>query len=376
MSSTLRDVGKGGKVRSSAVEGGRLEQEPTSALCRRFGEESRTGCLHLTGNVDGERPEARLYLREGRVYTARALTSRTRLGDRLVGGGHLTAEQLEVALVSQKRRSVPMRLGDVLVASGMVSRDVLRRVVRDQIVDSVAVALGWRAGAWQFLDGETVPEDVPLGLGMQDTLMEAARRLGQLEVIRAHLGGMDTVVDFASDGKDAMLSLRPDEWAMVTHIDGSTSVAEIAERSGYGQLEAARIIYGLLSAGVVVRLQTATDALPTRPVASSDEDGATSGGADGAADGAGSAAGSAPAAADTDYLADLEWFGERARPKPATPVGEPAPAERSAAYSGALFAEVGDEGDAQNTPQFRDMLQPRKPPARKKKGFLDRFRRG
>lgn len=174
-------------------------------------------------------------------------------------------------MVLKRSQATSTRLGDVLVASGMVPRERLRTVVREQIVDSVAVPLAWTTGSWRFEEGESVVQDIPLGLGMQDTLMEAARRLGQIEVIQAHMGSMDTVVDFPQTGDEAKLSLKPDEWAMLTHIDGMTSVADIAERAGYTQLETARIIYGLLSAGVVVRVdpEAAAAEEEQRPPASS-----------------------------------------------------------------------------------------------------------
>ncbi|CAN5472962.1 hypothetical protein BH23ACT9_BH23ACT9_01980 [soil metagenome] len=254
------------------MESGRLENESTASLCRRLAVTSRTGCLHLIGELPGGDLQADVYLREGRVYTATAPGGRARLGDRLVGGGYLSAEQLETALTAQQHHPAATRLGDVLVASGAVTREQLRTVIREQIVDSVAVPLGWSNGRWWFADGEAVAEDIPLGLGMQDTLMEASRRQGQIEVIQTHMGSMDTVVDFASGGSESKLSLKPDEWAMLTHIDGFASVADIADRAGYTTLEAARIIYGLLSAGVVIKVGAPPAAaeggspLPTRPM--------------------------------------------------------------------------------------------------------------
>lgn len=237
-----------------------------SVVCRRLAGESRTGCLYLLADADETDREVRIYLREGKIYTAAAPGQRARLGDRLVGGGHLTAEDRDRALQLQASDSPDERLGDLLVSEGMVDREVLRQVIREQISDSIAVALARSKGEWRFVPEEAVPEDVPLGLGMQDTLMEAARRLGQLEVIRARLGGLDAVVDFGAGSKEMRLALKPDEWAMLTHIDGYNSVKEIAEMAGYGELEAARIIYGLLSAGVVHVVGDGASGLPAAPM--------------------------------------------------------------------------------------------------------------
>lgn len=204
--------------------------------------------------MDESDEDARVWFRTGRIASATAPAGLASLGDRLVGGGHLSAEALGRAVTAQQARADQPRLGDMLVELGLVDRQVLRTVIRDQMLDSLAAVLGWRSGVWRFAEGETIRQDVPLGLGVQDAIMEAARRLGQLEVISTRLGPMDSVVDFPRDRDPGTMSLHADEWAMLTHIDGRNSIARIAERSGYGRFEAARIIYGLLCAGVVVRV--------------------------------------------------------------------------------------------------------------------------
>lgn len=245
------------------VDDGRLETEQTAALCRRLAEESRTGCLHVAGR-NTQTQVGRAYFADGSLYTATATAARARLGDRLVGGEHITPEQLTTALDYQRQHAADSRLGDVLVQLGLLQRDVLRRVVRDQILDSLTAMISWDAGVWRFVEGESVPEDVPLGLGVQDALMEASRRLGELSVITTQLGSLDAVVDFRTGGNESQLSLKPDEWAMLTQIDGHATVAEIAHRAGYGQLEAARIVYGLLAAGVVTLVPDEGPSAPDR----------------------------------------------------------------------------------------------------------------
>lgn len=209
----------------------------------------------------GDPAEANLWLRDGRITTATAPGRLTLLGHRLVEGGHLGAEQLEQALAAQRDRLEPVRLGDLVVQMGLVSREVLRAAVRDQALDAIAVPLGWRSGTWAFDDGEALAVDIPLGLGVQDALMEAARRLGPIEVVERHVGSRDTIVDFTATGAESRLSLRPEEWALLTHIDGFRSVGEIAERAGCPPAEANRMIFALMAAGVVVRVDPAGSAV-------------------------------------------------------------------------------------------------------------------
>jgi hypothetical protein len=241
------------------MESGTLSDHPPSEILRGLASLRATGCLRLE---QGE-TSASVHFRDGLVYTAAAPAARARLGDRLVGAGHVTEEQLAGTLALQRSLAEPRRIGEILIERGLIDRETMRTYVREQIADSVAATLRWTHGEWIFTEGEEVAEDAPLDMSVENLLMEAARRLEEWGVIEARLGSVDTVVDFDPDGSASELSLTPDEWSMLTRIDGASSIAEIAEEAGYGQFEAARIIYGLLTAGVVTVVVASDD--PTTP---------------------------------------------------------------------------------------------------------------
>lgn len=363
----------------------------TPEVCRRFAAESRTGCLRIrSGDV-----LALVFFRAGRIYTATAPEARARLGDRLLGAGLITPHQLSRALEEQRNRRPSPRLGEILIEHGIVDREAIRVVVREQITDSVTAAVSWTTGEWTWSDGEEVPEDVPLGMTVPDLLMEATRRLEELEVIRGRLGSLDAVVDFDAAGGAADLSLTPDEWSMLTRINGSASIAEIAEDAGYGQLEAARIIYGLLSAGVV---HVVDDGLG--------DDAAAAGGAAQADAGDGAlrdAGGAGPSRADD--VSPWESFDAAldAAPPPDAPTAPAArPAEAAPPRNAATnddrrelmreFAGLDDADDEDAHDERRgdgppgaaaprERLRPGAPPPgppadeEPRKGFLGRFRR-
>ena len=304
-------------------------------MCRRLAAESRTGCLHLLpGEASGE-PEVRIWFREGRIHTAVATEGRRRLGEILVAEAGLPQGSLDRALDQQRREPGDVRIGDVLVDMGLVDRETLRDAVRDQILETLALAIGRRRGAWRFVPDAAVKWDVPLGSGMQDALMEASRRLDAPDVIAWRLGGMDAVVDFGSDDADVRMSLRAREWAMLTHIDGRNSIAEIARRAGEDPDTTARVVHGLHAAGVVHVL---------RPPAPSFDDLR--------ADLVGVSDRPVPAAGTTTAGVDLEARGAPVAvvpvppPPPIPPPPRPPPdAERTppATSSAALFADLADE---------------------------------
>ena len=225
---------------------GRLEQTDAADVLRRAGDARETGRLDLRhGEV-----EARIWLQDGEVYSATAPQVRSRIGDRLVGALLIGEAELHHALREQRARTPRPRLGDLLVERGLVAADDLAQLLHEQVADSVAVVMGWRTGTWSFTAGDRREEDVPLRCSLENLLMEAARRQEELEVVWSRLGSAECVVDFAR-GATRDLSLTADEWALLTRVDGAATLGDIADESGYGQLPTARVIYGLLSAGVV-----------------------------------------------------------------------------------------------------------------------------
>lgn len=333
--SRLERSGEVGSCYSRVVQSGRLEVEPLPALCRRLAAESRTGCLRI-GDAESPEHDILLYLRDGRLYTAHTTEGRLRLGERLVQGGHVSPVQLRQALAAQDDGPPGVRLGDVLVAQGFVPREVLRAVVREQISDTIGLAITTRSGTWAFHDGASVAEDVPLGLGIQDALMEGARRLDDLTAILEGLGGEDAVLDFHAGATDVTLALRAREWGMLTHINGRNSVADVADRAGRPLLDAARMLHGLLVAGVVRHVREQAPTLPAEDYGDLMDELEGLGGGSGSAEEGVAVVPPPPAPAPP-----VDPQPAPAPALPATP--DPAAPRPHVAGAGALFADLNDE---------------------------------
>lgn len=211
------------------METGDLEDLSAADVLHHFADRSATGCLRLRHGDT----EAQIWFRGGLVYTASAPAARARLGDRLVGAALITEDQLATILAYQQDLPERRRIGELLLERGLIDRETLRTFVHEQIADSVAVTLGWPSGHRQLEDGREVPEDAPLDVNVENLLMEGVRRLQQWEVIRSRIGSADAVVDFIPSASETQLALTPDEWSMLTRIDGASSIAEIAEEAGY-----------------------------------------------------------------------------------------------------------------------------------------------
>lgn len=190
----------------------------------------------------------------GRIVGASMRDESHRIGQRLVQAGRITPAELSRALELQSQGDMPRRLGEVLVSMGAISTRELERQVRRQIEAVVFELLSWSEGYFTFEEGAPGDSaDAGFGLTAEALLMEAARRIDEWARM-AHLIPNADVVPALSEVEDnhaATLDLRPHEWQVLAAVDGRTNVRSIAAAVGLSEFDAARVVYGLLSTGVV-----------------------------------------------------------------------------------------------------------------------------
>jgi hypothetical protein len=125
-----------------------------------------------TGSLSCERGTVRktLFLRDGAAVGASSNDPREYLGQLLVNFGHLTDEQLTGAFRTQEETKV--RLGKVLVASGLVPRETVRDVLAIKIRETVLDVFLWESGVFSLDD------EAPGGIDEDDAeirLVDVAR---------------------------------------------------------------------------------------------------------------------------------------------------------------------------------------------------------
>jgi hypothetical protein len=231
---------------------GDLSEISAADACRDLARRRLSGALEL----DGPDGAGRVVFADGRVTAAVSPTPRARLGDRLVGAGLLDDDALTAALSMQADAPRRTRLGALLVDRGLISRDAVRLFVQEQLLDALFEINGWRYGTFEFTDraNSDVPE-VPLELSVDDALVEVARRQHEWAELSKLIPDLEAVPVFSGPGSTASASLEPDEFAVLASVDNDRSIRELAADLGYGDFEAARIVYGLALLGVVeVRL--------------------------------------------------------------------------------------------------------------------------
>ena len=224
----------------------------------------KTGTLRLRrGSGQG-----RVLFEDGQVVFAGSSSDRLALGRRLVGAGLLSTDGLRQALEQQRRvreAGEGTRIGRILVELGEIDEDTLETFVREQIQDAIFDLMRWPDGSFSFDErsGEDGAEPIKLTVSVENLIMEGSRRIEEWEQVRRKIPDVDAVVamaPIAAVHDDAVnVSLQPDEWRLLTVVDGRRTVGELVDLFGQGEFHLCRILYGMIGAGLLV-VQTPEEA--------------------------------------------------------------------------------------------------------------------
>ena len=238
----------------------------------------KTGTLAVTSELRDN--EGTVHFQNGRVVAAKIKSNPHRIGDLLMRAGRVTAAQVAEASAAQVERGDRRRLGEILLDMGAITQKELERQIRIQIEAVVFELLSWREGFFRFEEGPMQGEPM-VQIGTEALLMEGARRIDEWSRISDRVPSLLAIPRLTSlqdDSHAPMLDLLPSEWEVLTMIDGALDLRAIAARLARTEFDTAKVVYGLVSTGVVelevpasvaerVAARVSTPAIPMRAVA-------------------------------------------------------------------------------------------------------------
>lgn len=200
-----------------------------------------------------------VYFRSGNFLRAESSTrdKRDLLGSMLTRAEVITDEQLVEALALQKQSL--KRLGDVLIDTGTVAKDVLREFTRLQTTETIYRLFLWDGGSYEFHQAEVEETEDDVPLRTETVLMEGFRQLDTWPIIRRYIAGYGIVFERRED-LDALLAKSGSEASPAGDDDPFGDLDE-----AFGELEDGdgtsvkarlknvgpneRLIYGLIGPG-------------------------------------------------------------------------------------------------------------------------------
>ena len=137
--------------------------------------------------------------------------------------------------------------GSIFVEEGKIVHTSLGELSGEEAFYRLAL---WEEGEFSFHTGEA-PAEQTIFRSNRTILLEAACRIDEWRRLTKRIPSTDVVPVIGSPKETGRVHLNTMEWKVLSKINGSRSVREIAELSGVTEHHAMKVIYDLLEAKVV-----------------------------------------------------------------------------------------------------------------------------
>jgi hypothetical protein len=123
--------------------------------------------------------------------------------------------------------------------------------------------LRWRKGSFIFKPDETVDQQ-NVQAPIMHLVLEAARQIDEWDDIQKLIPSLDLVLTIEEKPPAGTedIQLQPLEWKVLATVDGSRPITQIIKDSHLGDFETCKVLYGLLSSGLIKVLPPVKPAPP------------------------------------------------------------------------------------------------------------------
>ncbi|HEY5998562.1 MAG TPA: DUF4388 domain-containing protein, partial [bacterium] len=228
-------------------------------------------------------------------------TENERLGNVLLRTRRLSQEQLARAMEVQQ--GTGQRLGYVLVEQKLISQQELRQALQLQVKESVYRLFRWQEGSYHFSpEPVTFDREIYAPVPAELVLMEGVRMIDEWPILERKIPNFQVVFERVS-GAPATLPARPGrpakadieelmaivddgeepapaaaaatapggeglgqrESALLALVDGERTVQDLIDIGQLGEFETCKVLYGLISLGLVRQRAVARTAAAPAP---------------------------------------------------------------------------------------------------------------
>jgi Domain of unknown function (DUF4388)/Tetratricopeptide repeat len=216
----------------------------------------KTGVLRVASELRDD--EGVVHFDSGRVVHAHVRSKAVPLELTLLQSGKISKDDLESARAKRTNGRADADIVDLLVEGGAVTPKEIERQLRMQIESVVFELMSWREGFFSFEERAAADlaksREARIRVSTESLLMEGARRIDEWSRIADKVPSLAFVPVLApvrDDGQGSQLDLLPPEWEVLSMIDGQRDLRAIAGALGRAEFDIARVVYGLVTTGVV-----------------------------------------------------------------------------------------------------------------------------
>lgn len=138
--------------------------------------------------------------------------------------------------------------GLIHLSNGQIVHASLGAIEGEEAVYELAI---WTEGDFVFSPEEKSEGPQTISKSNTSLLMEAARRIDEWKVLSKRVPSTRLVPVFTEDGGGATITLSPAEWSVIRKTDERRSIEDIAQAVGTSAFETAKVVYGLITSGLL-----------------------------------------------------------------------------------------------------------------------------
>jgi len=138
--------------------------------------------------------------------------------------------------------------GKIYLRDGQITDAIVGPLRGEYAVYEMAI---WQRG--QFIFTPNVESDqVTVNKPNASLMMEAARRLDEWRVLQRKIPSLDLIPYFLPrDPGHDQVTLSPQEWMVVTKIDGARSIREMEAATRLSAFDICKVLYGMIASGLL-----------------------------------------------------------------------------------------------------------------------------
>jgi hypothetical protein len=248
---------------------GNLRDFSTTQLLNLINLARKTGML----TIESDGMTSHLFFKEGKLVLASLAGQDNQLTAVLQKSGKITPEQARV-IKTRSQINTDKELGMLLINAGYISQEDILTSVRQQTLEVMYLLFTWTDGKFHFEPNQLPASDrISVPIDLENVIMEGSRRIKEWERLQDEVPDLDMALKF-TDRPSARLrniSLSVDEWRVISFINPRNTIRQIAQYNGMNDFQIRKIVYGMLSAGLVelvepegvVRKRPARPGVPT-----------------------------------------------------------------------------------------------------------------
>ncbi|RIK10183.1 MAG: hypothetical protein DCC49_04320 [Acidobacteria bacterium] len=205
----------------------------------------KTGALHLRGSTGS----GTVFFQKGDIYYATAKKGDD-LGKSLVRSGIVEADAWKAAVAKAGRKE---SVGEALLKNSDIDRTAFEDFIRERIEEAIFDLFRWEQGRFDFRAEETHTIGSIFPLQVDPLIAEARRRLDEWEIIKESIPSVDCSLSLVRSLPEDHLevTLSREDWRIISAVDGTRRVTDVAEALGEGEFKTCQVLHGLVSAGLV-----------------------------------------------------------------------------------------------------------------------------